>query len=352
MRRWTLPGSSPAGASGQVAGRPAAGSAGTWSGTPAVPPWSDLQLCSTAPSSTGSPGPVRTRDLAPSSAARLSGYRRQSVHRASLARRYIPARRWLARFSWPSSALSGPSVAAASKLVTLEAPSRHVDPASAAFGGEGPHELKVNVLLPDGYRPSRAYPLLYLMHGAGESHRSWADPEKGDVANTLAGLNAIIAMPEGGLGYYTNWWNGGKRADPGWERYHLDEVIPLLERRFKIRKRAALARDRGFSMARLRLELPRNPAPGLLRHARADVGPGLDPAARGGAGALGDQRRAVSGGLGPVGRVLRRGPRPADARAQPEAHEGDPAHRQRRAAPGRRPPTSATWRAARSRHTC
>ena len=139
--------------------------------------------------------------------------------------------------------------AAASKLVTLAAPSKHVNPETAAFGGEGPHELKVNVLLPDGYKPSKAYPLLYLMHGAGESHRSWADPEKGDVAETLRGLNAIIAMPEGGLGYYTNWWNGGKRASPGWERYHLDTVIPLLERRFKIRPGRRWHAIAGFSMA-------------------------------------------------------------------------------------------------------
>ena len=103
--------------------------------------------------------------------------------------------------------------------------------------------------MPDGYRPRRAYPLLYLMHGAGESHRSWADPEKGDVANTLDGLDAIIAMPEGGLSYYTNWWNGGERADPGWERYHLDEVIPLLERRFKIRRARRWHAIAGFSMA-------------------------------------------------------------------------------------------------------
>jgi S-formylglutathione hydrolase FrmB len=146
-------------------------------------------------------------------------------------------------------ALSSTSLAHAGKLVTLDAPSKHVDPASAAFGGDEPHELKVNVLLPDGYRARRAYPLLYLMHGAGESHRSWADPARGDVANTLAGLDAIVAMPEGGLGYYTNWWNDGERANPGWERYHLDEVIPLLERRFKIRRARRWHAIAGFSMA-------------------------------------------------------------------------------------------------------
>ena len=141
------------------------------------------------------------------------------------------------------------SDASASRLVTVSAPSAHVDPRTAAFGGEGPHELKVNVLLPDGYRARRAYPLLYLMHGAGESHRSWADPAKGDVRRTLAGLDAIVAMPEGGLGYYTNWWNGGRRGDPGWERYHLDEVIPLIERRFRIRRARRWHAIAGFSMA-------------------------------------------------------------------------------------------------------
>ena len=146
-------------------------------------------------------------------------------------------------------ALCAAPPAAAGRLVTLEVPSRHVDPATATFGGEGPHELKVNVLLPDGYRRGERYPLLYLMHGAGESHRSWADPEKGDVANTLAGLDAIVAMPEGGLGYYADWWNGGTRADPAWERHHLGEVIPLLERRFRIRRARRWHAIAGFSMA-------------------------------------------------------------------------------------------------------
>jgi S-formylglutathione hydrolase FrmB len=146
-------------------------------------------------------------------------------------------------------ALVAAPTAEASRLVTLRAPSKHVDPRTAAFGGEGPHKLKVNVLLPDGYRARRAYPLLYLMHGAGESHRSWADSEKGNVAETLKGLDAIVAMPEGGLGYYTNWWNGGKRADPAWERYHLDEVIPLLERRYKLRRARRWHAIAGFSMA-------------------------------------------------------------------------------------------------------
>ena len=58
--------------------------------------------------------------------------------------------------------IAAPSAGAA-RLVTIETPTDHVDPKTAAFGGEGPHELKVNVLLPDGYDRRNAYPLLYLM---------------------------------------------------------------------------------------------------------------------------------------------------------------------------------------------
>jgi S-formylglutathione hydrolase FrmB len=43
-------------------------------------------------------------------------------------------------------------------------------------------------------------------------------------------------MPDGGRGWYTNWWNGGKRGAPGWERYHLDELVPAVKRRYRIRQ--------------------------------------------------------------------------------------------------------------------
>ena len=34
------------------------------------------------------------------------------------------------------------------------------------------------------------------------------------MANTLKGLGAIVVMPEGGKGFYTNWFNGGRAATP------------------------------------------------------------------------------------------------------------------------------------------
>src|SRR4051812_21127439 len=68
VRGKTFCGSRPPGASPHVAGGPAPDSARTRSGSPPPPPWSDLQLCSIAPSSTGSAGSCAAAAVAASSA--------------------------------------------------------------------------------------------------------------------------------------------------------------------------------------------------------------------------------------------------------------------------------------------
>lgn len=83
----------------------------------------------------------------------------------------------------------------------------------------------INVLLPPGYcDPSNArlrYPVLYLLHGAGDTYSAWAHNtdlvsyEK-DVANP-----PIIVMPDAGAnalaGWYSNWFD----QEYQWERYHI-----------------------------------------------------------------------------------------------------------------------------------
>jgi S-formylglutathione hydrolase FrmB len=132
-------------------------------------------------------------------------------------------------------ALLAAGPAGAAQLVTWKTDSRYVDPAKVGFNGANhPKELRVNVLLPDGYDGKRRFPVLVLLHGHGDAYDSWADPGHGDVRRIAAGLGAVIVMPDGDRGWYANWWNGGKRADPAWERYYLDELIPLVEQRLRI----------------------------------------------------------------------------------------------------------------------
>ncbi len=148
------------------------------------------------------------------------------------------------------------------RIVTWAGPgvaeSRFVDPSKApeSYYNEPPgvaprpNALRMDVYLPPGYRshPGRRYPVLWLLHGHGDAYDSWPSPEQGDLRHTAAGLRAIVVMPEGDHGWYVNWWNGGKRGDPAWERYHLDQLIPLTERRLRIRRGRRWHAIAGLSM--------------------------------------------------------------------------------------------------------
>lgn len=146
-----------------------------------------------------------------------------------------------------------PAAPAQQRLITIDTPSKHVDESTAVFNGERPEVLRANVLLPDGYdtAPDRKWPVLFLLHGVGDTYATWAKPANGDILQTAKGLPAIVVMPEGGKGFYTNWFNGGKRGDPGWERFYLEELIPQIERDFRVapgRRNHAIA---GLSMGGL-----------------------------------------------------------------------------------------------------
>src|SRR5262245_26103941 len=58
-------------------------------------------------------------------------------------------------------------------------------------------EPTVRVLLPAGYAEARArYAVLYLLHGAGDTYRTWTDNT--DVQAFSEGSPLIIVMPDGG----------------------------------------------------------------------------------------------------------------------------------------------------------
>ena len=145
-------------------------------------------------------------------------------------------------------ALAAP--ASAARLETIEAPSRYVDPATAIFAGGGHvDKLRASVLLPDGYDGSaRAYPVLYLLHPTGGDYKIWLEPEGGNIRELAKGLDAIVVMPEAGLGFLSNWWNDGRRADPAWERYYFEELLPLIERRYRVLPARRWHSIAGFSM--------------------------------------------------------------------------------------------------------
>src|SRR5213079_1878335 len=92
----------------------------------------------------------------------------------------------------------------------------------------------VRVLLPAGYDPKakRRYPVLYLLHGSVDDYRSWTD--KGDAERLTAALPLIVVMPNAGNGgFYSDWYNNGAGGPPRWETYHLRQLIPWIDRRYR-----------------------------------------------------------------------------------------------------------------------
>lgn len=90
----------------------------------------------------------------------------------------------------------------------------------------------VRVILPEGYRESRArYPVLYLLHGAGDTYARWT--ENTDVQEFSAQFRLIVVMPDGGrnleAGFYSDWADGSRQ----WETFHTKVLPRFVERRFR-----------------------------------------------------------------------------------------------------------------------
>ncbi len=142
--------------------------------------------------------------------------------------------------------VTGGAVARANQLVTVTIPAAHGEVAPQWLNYPGPP--RANVLLPTGYNPHKAYPLLLLLHGL-ESDYDWYAAN--GIQQTMASLDAIVVMPEGGSGWYTDWWNNGARDDPSWESYELNEVLPYILRHYRIRHQRRYHAIAGISMGGL-----------------------------------------------------------------------------------------------------
>jgi len=180
-------------------------------------------------------------------------------------------RTWIAGLAVALLAIALPARADGAEIITWQTDSQFVDP-STVSGFNGPSELRVNVYLPDGYDPNSpdGYPVLFLLHGVGDAYNSWAG--NGKIMEVAAGFDGIIVMPEADRGYYTNWWNGGRRGDPAWERYHLDELIPLVEDQLPIRPGRRWHAIYGFSMGGMGAMFYASQRPGYFGSAGASQG--------------------------------------------------------------------------------
>lgn len=110
---------------------------------------------------------------------------------------------------------------------------------SAAVGAE----VKARVIVPAVYaqQPDSRFPLLMNLHGTGGD----ATVHKPEVWQEVLGDAPIVFVePDGGAkGFYTDWWGSPDPAvpAPGWETFHLRELLPWIEAHFRTTGRRAVS---------------------------------------------------------------------------------------------------------------
>lgn len=109
--------------------------------------------------------------------------------------------------------------------------------------------MKYNIWLPPKFDSEQSYPILYLLHGAGDNQDAWLDDyqnawggvQGGKAAETAAryvktgGTPMIIVMPDAQMSFYMG----------DFETYFYTELIPTVESMYKFSGKRAVA---GLSM--------------------------------------------------------------------------------------------------------
>jgi len=95
--------------------------------------------------------------------------------------------------------------------------------------------VKYSVILPEGYSPSRKYPVLYLLHGYGGNNNSWLDDGNAKLLTSNAIENGVVPgfvviMPDGYNAFYCN----GYQNNYQYMSFFYDEFIPFIESKYSI----------------------------------------------------------------------------------------------------------------------
>jgi len=110
--------------------------------------------------------------------------------------------------------------------------------------------VEYSIYLPYDYELSqRKYPVLYLLHGYSDDETGWTQfGEVKSIADQLAGdpeaTSMIIAMPDAGVNWYINSYDGKVR----YEDFFIQEFIPFIERTYKTRATKEFRAVAGLSM--------------------------------------------------------------------------------------------------------
>lgn len=117
-------------------------------------------------------------------------------------------------------------------------------PVPASVGDLGAVTTTVRVLRPSA--TAGPLPVVYLLHGVGDNHRTWV--QNTDVETFAADLGALVVMPDGGgnpnAGWYSDWADGSRR----WETFHTRVLVPWIDAAFPTHGDRAHRAVAGLSM--------------------------------------------------------------------------------------------------------
>lgn len=97
-------------------------------------------------------------------------------------------------------------------------------------------EIAYSVYLPEGYDPSRQYPVLYMLNGASGNNNDWL--QQGLVASyaASAGKDMVIVFPNGCPdGFDSFYINGYNNGGLNYEDLFFSELLPKVESDFNIK---------------------------------------------------------------------------------------------------------------------
>jgi len=112
------------------------------------------------------------------------------------------------------------------------------------------YPVKYSVYLPPDYETSqRYYPVVYLLHGFSDDETGWIQfgeaneiADKGISEGTFP--DCILIMPDGKVTWYFNSADGKDR----WEDMFVNELIPFVEKEYRIRGKKEFRAIAGLSM--------------------------------------------------------------------------------------------------------
>lgn len=111
-------------------------------------------------------------------------------------------------------------------------------------------DVKYSIYFPPGYEATnRRYPVLYLLHGYTDDDTGWVQfGEANHIAdkaiNSGAATPMIIVMPDAGVTWYINSYDGKKR----YEDFFVNELIPHVDATYRSRTSREFRAVAGLSM--------------------------------------------------------------------------------------------------------